>query len=344
VAGWLGPAAQRAAGFCIEQCAATAGAALNDMPDHSVEQRFLERRGSTMGHQPAIYIVIPVHNRLEATRECLDSIDRQTCRDFHVVLVDDGSTDGTADYIGENYPDIVILRGDGNLWWTGATNLGVGYALQCCRESDYILTLNNDTLLPPAYLETMLFLAREAPRTLIGSIARDYHRRDVSVDEGVAIRWFSAKRIKLKAPSQDNGSSLFYAVFALTGRGTLIPVSVFRELGLYDAQSFPHYAADYDFSLRARKAGYDLLLHPKCYLYSRTDLTGISNLRNKVSFAAWLRSFNSIKSPNNLKIRLRFGLRHPPPLCRPTYIVCDLLRITMGTFRNQIRNALTPRG
>jgi GT2 family glycosyltransferase len=291
-----------------------------------------------MAQRPTIYIVIPVYNRLDATRECLESLSCQTFQHFKVVLIDDGSTDGTSESVNEKYPEVTILKGNGQLWWTGATNLGVRYALQYCREDDYVLTLNNDTVLPPAYLETMMSLARQAPSALIGSIARDYRHRDICVDEGVAIRWFSAKFIKLKAPSNTSRSDSFYSVSALTGRGTLIPVSVFRNIGLYDAQNFPHYAADYDFALRAVEAGYDLLLHPTCYLYSRTDLTGISNVHNRVSFALWLKSFNSIKSPNNLKVRFQFGLRHAPRVCRPTFIICDVFRLIFGGLRNQIKN------
>jgi GT2 family glycosyltransferase len=253
------------------------------------------------------------------------------------VLIDDGSTDGTSDYINERYPDVTILNGDGNLWWTGATNLGVHYALQHCREDDYVLTLNNDTVLPRAYLATMMSLAARASTALIGSVARDYDRRDVIIDEGVQINWFSAKFKKIKVPPE-NGKESFFTVSALPGRGTLIPTGTFRRIGLYDALKFPHYAADYDFSLRASKTGYALVLHPDCYLYSKTNLTGISNVHNKISFAAWLQSFHSIKSPNNLKMRVRFGLRHAPPLCRPSFVICDLLRVMIGSFRNQIRN------
>jgi GT2 family glycosyltransferase len=292
-------------------------------------------------YNPNIYIVIPVFNRLDTTRECLESLRLQSYRYFHVVVVDDGSTDGTADFIGKYYPEISLLKGDGQLWWTGATNLAVEYALKFAGESDYILTLNNDTLLPTHYLETIISLARETPNGLIGSIALDYNRRDVRVNAGVRVDWFSARFTKINLiPGEETDS--FYSVSFLSGRGTLIPVRVFERIGLYDARAFPHYAADYDFSLRAKRVGYTLVLHPRCYLYSKTNLTGISNLYNKVSFMNWLKSFSSIRSSNNLKIRIRFGLRHPPILCRPTFIVCDLLRITLGTLRNQVKNMLKP--
>jgi GT2 family glycosyltransferase len=183
----------------------------------------------------------------------------------------------------------------------------------------------------------MMSLGGQAPNALIGSIALDYNQRDVRVNAGVKVCWFSARYRKLNLTAGEIGDS-FYSVSFLSGRGTLIPVRIFKRIGLFDADTFPHYAADYDFSLRAKQIGYALVLHPRCYLYSKTNLTGVSNIYNKVSFMDWLKSFSSIRSSNNLKIRLRFGLRHPPPLCRPTFILCDLLRVTLGTFRNQIRN------
>ena len=289
------------------------------------------------GEHVTIYIIIPVYNRLEATRECLESLGRQTYRHFKTVLVDDGSTDGTSDYVKENYPDVSILNGDGNLWWAGATNLGVRYSLALCQNDDYVLTLNNDTVLPPGYLEAMISLAKQAPDALIGSIARDHDRSDVCIDEGISIDWLSAKYNKIKN-MQGNRPASFYTVSALPGRGTLIPVAVFRQIGVYDDTNFPHYAADYDFSLRASKFGYDLLLHPDCFLYSKTNLTGISNIHNKISFAAWVKSFNSLKSPNNLTIRFRFGFRHAPLLYRPIFLASDMVRVVLGTARNQVKN------
>jgi len=285
-----------------------------------------------------IYIVIPVHNRLDTTRECLESISCQTYTHFRVVLADDGSTDGTCDYVRKAHPDVVVLEGDGNLWWTSATNLGVRYALQNASENDCILTLNNDTILPPAYLETIISLSRQVPNGLIGSIAVDYDQKDVVIDGGLKINWFSAKFRKLNVLSRNGTEPSFYKVSALPGRGTLIPKHVFDKIGLYDARTFPHYGADYDFSLRAYRAGFALVLHPSCHLYTKTKLTGISNVHRKISMREWLQSFSSIKSPNNLEIRLRFGLRHAPLLCRPSFILCDLLRVTLGTLRNQIRN------
>ena len=80
---------------------------------------------SLAGESAMIYIVIPVFNRREETLRCLDSLVTQTYTNFIVIVVDDGSTDGVGDAVQAGYPDTIVLKGDGNLWWAGATNLGV---------------------------------------------------------------------------------------------------------------------------------------------------------------------------------------------------------------------------
>src|SRR4051794_654183 len=104
---------------------------------------------------PIIYIVIPVHNRLDATRKCLASLHNQTYTGFRIVLVDDGSTDGTSEFVRESYPDVMVLSGDGNLWWTGAINLGIRYALAQASENYAVLVINNDVEVYSDYLETL---------------------------------------------------------------------------------------------------------------------------------------------------------------------------------------------
>ena|SRR5438105_5524438 len=94
-----------------------------------------------------IYAIIPVHNRIKFTINCLTRLREQTVRSFKIIVIDDGSKDNTTHYLQENFPEVILLKGDGNLWWTGAINLGVEVALS--EGADYILTLNNDTL--PAF-------------------------------------------------------------------------------------------------------------------------------------------------------------------------------------------------
>jgi GT2 family glycosyltransferase len=77
-----------------------------------------------------IYIVIPVFNRWQFTQPCLQSLREQTYRNFKVIVVDHGSTDGTSEYINKEFPEALVLLGNESMWWTAATNLGVKYAIE----------------------------------------------------------------------------------------------------------------------------------------------------------------------------------------------------------------------
>ena len=99
--------------------------------------------------------------------------------------------------IEEEFPDVILLKGDGNLWWTGATNMGVGYALAQADQDDYILTLNDDTIVISAYLQTLLDAALNHPNSLIGSISVSNEDESTVVDAGVRINWLTAKYTNL---------------------------------------------------------------------------------------------------------------------------------------------------
>ena len=111
------------------------------------------------------FVIIPVHNRLGFTRACLASLREQSWRDFSVTVVDDGSTDGTHVALAEEFPEVSLLWGDGDLWWTGAMNRALERVLLRAGRSDHILVLNNDTALPPDHLDTVLELSRRRPRS-----------------------------------------------------------------------------------------------------------------------------------------------------------------------------------
>ena len=99
-------------------------------------------------------ILIPVYNRLEITKIGLESIYsalneyNKTGRgsvNFEIVVIDDGSTDGTSGWIAQNYPNIHIKVGDGNLWWSGSINKGAKFSIDVLK-SDYLLLWNDDTI------------------------------------------------------------------------------------------------------------------------------------------------------------------------------------------------------
>lgn len=214
--------------------------------------------------QPSVCIVVPVRNRLELTKRFLNSIAASTYTNYTLVLIDDGSTDETVEFIRTNYPMIELIIGDGNLWWAGATNKGVEYALK--NNYDYVLTINQDAEVAPDYLEKFVAYAQRFPNKLIGSVILeedgihlwslfptwDYFYQEIFHMNYAGQVWEEVKPT-LSEPIKAQ---------ALNGDGTLIPVKVFREIGLYDASWFPQYHADSEICLRAARHGYECIICP----------------------------------------------------------------------------------
>ena len=183
-----------------------------------------------------ISVVIPVHNRLSYTRQCLACLMAQTYRDFQIIVVDDGSTDGTGEMIRQEFADVVLLTGDGNLWWAEATNWGIRYAQknQPRQDVNFVLTLNDDTRVDPDYLQSMLDAHQEHQPCLVGSVSVDSDNPDKLEYAGSEFELYTAGGRHLAADygysyRQLMDQTTFVESQSLPGRGTLIPMSVFGQ-------------------------------------------------------------------------------------------------------------------
>lgn len=283
-----------------------------------------------------IYIVIPVFNRWNYTKTCLESLRKQTYKEYKVVVVDHGSTDGTDECIRNEFPEVVLLSGNDHMWWTAATNMGVRYALE--QGADEVLTLNNDLVVMPDYLDQLRAVSTRNLRTITGSVS--LRKDDPSRIIFAGINWnsFTAKykqAIDLTiAYSELLEHTEVIETDLLPGRGTLIPSETFKEVGLFDEQQFPHYAADEDFSLRARRKGYHLSVAVKACVYSEANTTGIKGLHQKKNIAFWKDTFFSTRSPGKLSVRWLWAKKNGRvPLI---YFLMDISRI----FYSQLKNTL----
>lgn len=285
-----------------------------------------------------IFIIIPVFNRKEFTRNCLKTLSAQTVGEYKIIVVDDGSTDGTSEMITREFPNVIVLKGDGNLWWAGATNLGIKHVLSqiAYSEADYVLTLNNDLEVPESYLESLVKNASSYKRALLGSVSVDIANTEHMDFCGIKWNEFSGKyysKAKTFDYSYNELKSKEKAIHSdmLPGRGTLIPIRIFKEIGFFDSVNFPQYASDEDFTLRAKRKGWDLIIPSDVYLMSHIDQTGIDTSNVQFSLAYFKNLFFSIRSPLNLKIRYRFALKNTR--LKILYFFIGLARVSLSLLQ-----------
>jgi GT2 family glycosyltransferase len=287
---------------------------------------------------PRVFVVIAVHNRLDFTRACLASLAEQSHGALTIIVVDDGSTDGTSAMISNSFPNVEMLHGDGSLWWAGATNRGVSWALQRATDADFVLTMNNDTEVSPRYVESLIAAARRFPNALIGSLSVDIADPSHPLYWGTRTDWRAAKSCRDAPPSPPFDDSMTpdcHTVDVLPGRGTLIPLHAFRTSGVFDAGRLPQYGADYEFAVRAHRAGYPLLVNRASVVRTHGEATGAGPKLRKLSVRAFIVSYFSIRSPSCLRYQWRFARLCLPLPAAIRFFLASSARLILGGVRDQ---------
>ncbi len=232
-----------------------------------------------------VFVLLPVHNRLVFTKRCLLSLKRQTYKKIVTILVDDGSTDGTETYIRKVYPQIQIIKGDGGWWWTKSMYEGVRLALSIGDKNDYVLEMNNDCVFDRDLVKQLVRTANKFPSAIIGSLCRDLGNGKDVVEAGIRIDWPTGKVYGVaQTISQDinyyKKMDVVVQLDALPGKGTLIPFRVFSMVGNFNYKRLPHYIADYEFTNRAKRYGFDLLVDTKAIVWNHWEATGNHSREN----------------------------------------------------------------
>ena len=182
----------------------------------------------------------------------------------------------------------------------------------------------------PGYVEHLVHFAQAHPATLVGSIAVDFENPDIIHSGGVQINWWTAKHRVI-----NNGRKLsefpadhYVEVSMLPGRGTLIPMSVFHQVGLFDDKHFQQ-CGDTELPVRATKSGYRLVVSYGAIVKSHMDSGDMINVSQTYKFADWKKYFFDIKSNARLKYRFYFARTAADgnPVRLLSYFFFDLARI-----------------
>ena len=235
-----------------------------------------------------IGFVIPVYNRLKYTQECLQILSEQRDSSFFkkneivTIVVDDGSTDGTEDWIKANFPDVIVLKGTGDLWYAGSMNLGMRHAFNNLNCS-FIMVWENDIYpIEDYYNNLQSILDSWDGNTVICS--KLYYRIQPDKIFGMGGTFDSRTGFKSLIGRKETDGPQYNKILEVDwflGQGVLIHKDINEKVGYFDEKNFPQYHADIDYGLRAKKAGFKNLVYPNLKLLNDTETTGLSHIKNK---------------------------------------------------------------
>lgn len=224
--------------------------------------------GSTRA-RPRVCIALVNWNLKQVTLECLASLRGLRYTNFEVVVVDNGSTDGSPTAIAEQFPEAAQVVHPENLGSTAGFNAGFLYAL--AAGADYAFLINNDTVLDPDALDILVDVC-ENPEVGIASPLILY----ADAPEKIWSAGSMQSRLTLDLLGNHGRGENFEKVTRrdfLTGCAMLVKREVLELVGVMDRDFFLYYE-DMDFCLRVKQAGYHLVVAPKARMWHKVSLSG----------------------------------------------------------------------
>ncbi|MDD9948909.1 MAG: glycosyltransferase family 2 protein [candidate division Zixibacteria bacterium] len=245
--------------------------------------------------KPHVTIVILNWNREADTLECLDSLARMDYPSFAIVVVDNGSTDGSPEAIerwGHEHLPLTLIRNGENLGFVRGSNQGMRHALS--TDTEYVFLLNNDTVVEPDALSLLVATAERSVDTgMAGPKIYQYGKDNVLDSAGTRdIPWL-AQGFLIGHGEEDHGQYDYPGDLPyVTGTALLVKRAVLEKVGLMDEDYFCYFD-DFDWGLKARRAGFKLLLEPRAVVHHKGSQTAGFNspfyvhhmVRSRILFA-----------------------------------------------------------
>ena len=196
-----------------------------------------------------IYVVTASHNRKKTTSKFTHQLACQKGVDIKLVLVDDGSTDGTEEAVKQILPDAVVIRGNGNLWWGGALNEAYKWLMKNAVSNSFVMFSNDDVLFPNDYLLRMSKILAKKNKTLVSGYGIGNVTKDV-VD--CPLFWDYSKFEGHRITDCNQRPN------CVSTRSLMFRLEDMKDIGGFHPFLLPHYASDYEWTMRAAQKGYEI--------------------------------------------------------------------------------------
>lgn len=226
-----------------------------------------------------VTVIIPNYNGKEMLKNCIATLERQTCMDFHLLVVDNGSTDGSVEVSSPNLSMEMIALAE-NTGFCGAVNIGIQHT-----ATPYFILLNNDTEVEPHFVEVLLAGIKSSDRIFsCSSQMLDYRDHEILDNAGdyYTLPGWALARGKGK-PAADFARER--DVFSSCGGASIFRTDVARRIGPFDENHFA-YLEDVDIGYRARIYGYRNRYVPEAKVYHLGSATTGTRYNEKKVFLA----------------------------------------------------------
>lgn len=250
---------------------------------------------------PKVTIIIPNYNGVQFLKKCLPSVMNQTFTDFDIILVDNGSDDTSTSYVQNTYPQIRQLLLSENKGFSAAVNIGIKHT-----DAPYVLLLNTDTILHPAFLSQMLLTIEQSPDIFSVSsrmLRMDDPSRIDSAGDLYTICGYAVCRGRSRQSRHYRKKAL---VFSACAGAALYRRDMVQQLGYFDSRFFA-YLEDVDLGYRARISGLQNVYCPTAsVLHVGSGTTGHRYTPFKVYHSTRNNLFLLKKNQTTLQLFLNF--------------------------------------
>ena len=251
---------------------------------------------------PLIYIVILNTNRRDDTLACLDSLSKSTYKALKIIVLDNKSSDGSVDAISSAFPDVELVNLTENHGYAGNNNVGIEKAIR--QGADWVLVLNEDTILDPGCLAELIKVGESDPKIgIVGPMVYHHNEPDVIQSAGGVLGKYWQSQHLGQNELYQNQFQEPHPVEWISGCAILVRKAVIEQAGMLDARFFIYWE-ETEWCIRTARNGWQIIHVPQARIWHK----GVQrDYQPKPSFTYYgtrnhLLTLSKHKAPLNVKL------------------------------------------
>ena len=234
---------------------------------------------------PKVAIILLNWNSFDHSSNCIESLQLCDYPNFEIIVVDNGSIDGSGNLLKAKFPKIILIASPTNEGFAAGNNRGFSYAIE--NQFAYAMMLNNDVFVEPDFISKLIQYMESHPDAgaIQPKIFFNHNRKKIWNGGSYFLSWLGWTYSKRYMRSAGALQSQFQQVDWITGCAFLTKTSILKEVGLLKEAFFIYYE-DVDLSFRIRSNGYQLIFHPESIIYHIAGSSNKAKVKGKEGYAS----------------------------------------------------------